>query len=87
MNIAAMDRSTPPRTFLHMDPDSGMTMVMLHEEDGFRPMTAAEEVMMVDLGLNLVANHDQIMAPEDFDGNEGIDEFVAQHERAYGMSL
>lgn len=65
-----------------MDPDTGLIVVMAWDEDGFRPMTAADEFE----ALQLQASTPQTSAPafvEVEDTDDALDAFVAMHTRAY----
>jgi hypothetical protein len=69
-------------SFLHMEPDTGLIVVMAWDEDGFRPMTASDEFE----ALQLQASSPQASAPafaEVEDTDEALDAFVAMHTRAY----
>ena len=75
-----------PVTFLHIDPDTGMTVVMVADEDGFRPMTADEEAQEIllssfELDVSRAAAVDEAVSVDSMD--EAIDEFVRRHEHAY----
>jgi len=75
-----------PQTFLHIDPDTGMTVVMIADEYGFRPMTATEEaqdILLSSFGLDVARAAAAVEADSEESLDAAIDDFVRRHEHAF----
>lgn len=81
----------PLQEFLYIDPDTGMVVCMIADEDGFRPASACEELQ----SRELRDIHDQApLEPainstrsEVVEAEASIDDFVNSYERSYGPAM
>ena len=68
--------------FLYMDPDTGMVICMVQDEDGFRPATAFDEHSSVDPSY-FSAQPASVIADSPILEQMALDRFVSGYERAY----
>lgn len=90
--VNARITSTPIEEFLYMDPDTGMVVCMIADQDGFRPATAFDELASVELSRLYDQRPDgsPIYSQRGVDfgeENRSLDHFVKSYEHAFVESF